>query len=140
MEFFLNVFTEFSCKKIVIAVKGLEPVTSCIRDQDATTVPARHMWETASLNQTQFMLQWLSISLHSLNSVKVLLHLGKTPIRLTTSTKPGNFFCTISIIKIKLIYEYRSRYPGCRKCLHTVTFLGFKKNVGVPLPCTINCS
>ena len=55
--------------------------TSCVRVQDATTVPARHMWETGSLNQAQFiMLQWLSISLNSLNSVKVPLHLGKTPL------------------------------------------------------------
>ena len=30
-------------KKIVITVKGLEPVTSCVRSQDATKVP---VWET----------------------------------------------------------------------------------------------
>ena len=54
--------------------------TFCARDQDANTAPARHMWETRSLNQAQFMLQWLSVSLNSLNSVKVLLHLGKTPL------------------------------------------------------------
>ena len=86
MEFFLNVFTEFSKfsdKKFVIIVKGLEPATqptSCVRDQHATTAPAGHMWETRSLNQAQFMLHWLSVSLNSLNSVKVLFHLGKTPI------------------------------------------------------------
>ena len=39
-------------KKIVVTVKGLEPVTSCERDQDAYTVPK------ISLNWTQFMLQW----------------------------------------------------------------------------------
>ena len=50
MEFFLNVFTEFSDKNIVIIVKGLKPATSCLRDQDATTVPARHMSEPGSLN------------------------------------------------------------------------------------------
>ena len=46
MEFFLNVFTEFaefSDKKIVITVRGLKPATSCVRDQHATTAPARHM-------------------------------------------------------------------------------------------------
>ena len=46
VEFFLNVFTEFSKfgdKKFAIKVKGLEPATSCVRDQDATTVPARHV-------------------------------------------------------------------------------------------------
>ena len=30
-------------KIFVITVKGFEPVTSCVRDQDATTVPERHM-------------------------------------------------------------------------------------------------
>ena len=39
-EFSLNVFAEFSDKNIVITVKGLEPATSCVRDQDATTAPA----------------------------------------------------------------------------------------------------
>ena len=29
-------------------LKGLEPATSCVRDQDATTVPARYMWGTVS--------------------------------------------------------------------------------------------
>ena len=45
-------------KIFVITVKGLKPVTSCVRDQDATAVPARHMSETGSLNLAQFMLQW----------------------------------------------------------------------------------
>ena len=57
MEFLLNVFTEFTDKKYLL-LKGLEPATSCIRDQDATTAPARHVWETGSLNWAQFMLQW----------------------------------------------------------------------------------
>ena len=38
------------------------------------------MWEAGTLNWTQFMLQWLSFSLNLLNSVKVALHLGKTPL------------------------------------------------------------
>ena len=41
-----------------LSVKGLVPATSCVRDQDATTVPERHMWETGSLNWPQFMFQW----------------------------------------------------------------------------------
>ena len=45
-------------KIFVITVKGLKPATSCVRDQNATTAPARHMWETGSLNWAQFMLQW----------------------------------------------------------------------------------
>ena len=35
-------FTEFSDKKI-FTVKGLEPATSYVRGQDATTALARHM-------------------------------------------------------------------------------------------------
>ena len=50
MKFFLNVYTEFSDKIFVIRVKGLKPVTSCVRVQDATTAPARHIWETVSWN------------------------------------------------------------------------------------------
>ena len=60
MEFFLNVFTEFSkfSDKKYLSLKGLEPATSCVRDQDAITAPARQMWETGSLNWDKFMLQW----------------------------------------------------------------------------------
>ena len=32
-----------SVKNILVTVKGLEPATSCVREQDATTAPARHM-------------------------------------------------------------------------------------------------
>ena len=52
MEFFLNVFTEcseFSDESIYYYN---------VRHQDATTTPARHMWETWSLNWAQFMLHW----------------------------------------------------------------------------------
>ena len=41
----------------IITVKGLEPATSCVREQDVTTVPSRHMWETGSLNWSWFMIQ-----------------------------------------------------------------------------------
>ena len=70
MEIFLNVF----------AVKGLEPATSCVRDQDATTVPARHMWETGSLNWAQFMLHWFIRFPEFTEFSEVLPHLGKTPL------------------------------------------------------------
>ena len=54
-----------------------QSATKSVRDQDTSTAPARQMWETGSLNQAQFMLQSWSVSLNSLNSVKVLLNLGK---------------------------------------------------------------
>ena len=37
-------------KIFVITVKGLKPATSCVRDQDATIVPAGHMLESGSIN------------------------------------------------------------------------------------------
>ena len=54
VEFSLNVFTafaEFSDKYICHYSKRARTchtATSCVRDQEATTVPARHMWETGS--------------------------------------------------------------------------------------------
>ena len=50
-------FSEFSDKIFFITVEGLKPATSCVTDQDATTVLARHMWDTGSLHSAQFMLQ-----------------------------------------------------------------------------------
>ena len=57
--FFLNVFNEFSVKNVVKKGSNLPPV--CVRNQNASTVPTRHRWETRSLNWTQFMLQWFII-------------------------------------------------------------------------------
>ena len=37
-------------KLIVITVKGFEPATSCVGDQEASKMPVRHMRETGSLN------------------------------------------------------------------------------------------
>ena len=45
-------------KMFIITVKGLQPAISCVRDQDTSTAPARHMWETGPLNGPWFMLQW----------------------------------------------------------------------------------
>ena len=45
-------------KIFVITVKGFQPATTSVRDQNATTAPARHAWKTGSLNWGQFMLQW----------------------------------------------------------------------------------
>ena len=55
---FSEMFSQNSAKIFVFTLKGLEPTTSCVRDQDATIVPARHMLETGSLDSAQFMLQW----------------------------------------------------------------------------------
>ena len=34
---------EFNDKIFVVTVKGLEPDTSCVREQDVTAVPVRHL-------------------------------------------------------------------------------------------------
>ena len=79
-HFSLNVFTEFAeftDKNICLYSKKAQtchPATLCVRDQDATTAPARHMWETGSLNWAQFMLQWF------IKFTEFMFHLGKTPI------------------------------------------------------------
>ena len=57
IEFSINVFTEFSDKNICHyrhRALTYHPATSCVRDQDTTTAPARHLWETGSLNWVLF--------------------------------------------------------------------------------------
>ena len=86
IEFSLNVFTkfsEFNDKNICHYSKRAQTchqATSCVGDQDATTVPVRHMWETWSLNGLWFMLQWLIRFLEFAKFNEFLFHLGKTPI------------------------------------------------------------
>ena len=63
MGFFLNVLhwiRWIQWQKIydIKRTRTCHSPTSCVRDQHATTAPARHMWETGSLNWAQFMLQW----------------------------------------------------------------------------------
>ena len=64
----------------VITVEELEPATSSVRDQDATTVPAINTWEIGSLNWLQFMLQWFITFPEFAEFTEFLLNLGKTPI------------------------------------------------------------
>ena len=76
-------FTEFNDKNICHygkRARTCHPATSCVRGvrgQDATTVPARHMWQTGSLNWAQFMLQWF---IRFPEFSEFLFQLGKTPI------------------------------------------------------------
>ena len=56
-EFSLNIFNELSDKNIFITVKCYEHATSCVRDENTNTAPARHTLESGSLNWLQFMLQ-----------------------------------------------------------------------------------
>ena len=63
------------------------PFTSCVRDQDTTTAPARHMWETGSLNWAQFMLQQFIRFPGFAEFSEFLFHLGKTPVFLSHTCK-----------------------------------------------------
>ena len=90
---FPKCFTEFSDKNICHyskRAKPASPATSCVRDQDATTAPARHMLETGSLNWAKFILQWFIsfpefIEFAEFNESS--LHLGKTPMYSSVSRK-----------------------------------------------------
>ena len=63
MGVFPKCYTEFSDKNICQYSKRAQaynPATSCVRDQDATTAPSRHMWEIGTLNWAHIMLQWFT--------------------------------------------------------------------------------
>ena len=86
MEFSLNVFTEFveySDKNICLYSKRARTchqTTSCVKDQDATSVSARYMWKTGSLNWAHFMLPWFIWFPEFVEFTEFLFHLGKTAI------------------------------------------------------------
>ena len=61
--FSLNSLSSVTKMYDIKRTRTCHPATSCVRNQHATTVPARHMWEIGSLNWIQFMLQWfISVS------------------------------------------------------------------------------
>ena len=136
-------------KVLVITIKELEPVTSCVRDQDATTGPARHMWETGSLNWSQFMLQWFFRFHHFSESSA---HLRKTRIipPLTAGRKP-NFSlirrsypcCTILVLKRKISNSKKLiQQSGLLKVLplsHSHLVVKARLHVPSPSPCPSPC-
>ena len=67
-------------KILVITIKGFEPATFSVREQDVTTAPARHMWETGPLNWLQFMLHWFIRFSEFAEFTEFLFHFGKTPM------------------------------------------------------------
>ena len=100
-------------------LKGLEPTTFCVTDQDATTVPARHMWGTGSLNWAQFILQWFVRFLEFPEFTELSFHLGKTPI------------CQKAIRKDNMSV----RGCGSRVCLCVAPFTGW-----IRMPPILTCS
>ena len=114
-------------KIFVITVKGLKPATFCVRDHDATTAPAWRMWETGSLNWAQFILQWFSDFLNSLNSVhrKILNSTG--PNVFIFKQLLANFDQIISWRTLRLLSPYgKSQIHGCPvlQLLHCNWWLG----------------
>ena len=91
-QFYLNVFTEFadfSEKILVITVKGLEPATYYVRDQDATTLPAWHRQHRGSIHRVQFIIQEFIRFPEFAEFSEFLFHLGKTPLAMCEKV-----FCT----------------------------------------------
>ena len=78
-EFLTHACENITFKNICHYSKGFKPANSCVRHQDATTAPLRHMWETRSLHFPQFMLQWFIRSPEYAEFIEFLFHLGKTP-------------------------------------------------------------
>ena len=76
------------CFTFVITVKGLEHGTSCLRVQNVTALPARHMLEQDLKIEPSSCFSDLSNSLSSMNSMKVLLHFGKSPLKHFRSNIP----------------------------------------------------
>ena len=102
---FPKCFTEFSDKNICHYSKRartcclLHKRWGCYHSASKTHV------ETGSLNWAQFMLQWFSDFLNSLNSVKVLLYLRKTPLWPAYKTIKRLQFCvntTFSMANVTL--------------------------------------
>ena len=95
-------------KIFVIMVKGFKPATSCARDQDATTAPARHRWETGSLNWSQFMLQWFIRFPKFTEFTEFLFQLGKTPLRIES-----HLFATQGKETLVIQRQYQRNFICC---------------------------
>ena len=86
------------------------PATFCVRDQDATTVPARHMWETGSLNWAQLMLQWF---IRFPEFSEFLFHLGENSnIHNTLRIDDVQMFCILWAHQANpwILVDQRKRY------------------------------
>ena len=87
MEFFLSVSVNSVTKIYVI-----ERVRTChilVRDQDATTAPARHLYETGFLSPVHASM------IYQIPRMTVVLHLGKTPL----------YFCILAGVLNLLLNE-----------------------------------
>ena len=138
-------------KIFVISAKGLEPVVSYVRDQDATTAPARHMWDTGSLNWPKFMLQWFIQFPEFTKFTKFLFNLRKTPLdRINTvsclvisdwTNERTNVSCYFMLTYMDLITELHCGSllscppplprPCCKRILQYLTCLLAQKTFSV---------
>ena len=105
-------FTEFSDRNICHYCKRAwtcHPATSCVRDQDVTTSPARHVWEIGSLNWAEFMLQWF---IRFPEFSEFLFHLGKTPMTNVAYCLPWSQSLSLSHRVVNGPLESQSQYIG----------------------------
>ena len=80
--FFYKCFTEFSEKSFVISTKGLEPATQppLVRETRLLAQRQQDACRDRIFKLNPIHASVTSNSLNSLNSVKILLYLGKTPL------------------------------------------------------------
>ena len=86
MEFFLS---EFSDKKNIYVIERVRTCHILVRDQDATTAPARHLYETGFLSPIHTSM------IYQIPRMTVVLHLGKTPL----------YFCILAGVLNLLLNE-----------------------------------
>ena len=135
VELILNVSTEFSDKIFIITVKGLELGTSCVRDQDATTAPARHLWEAGSLNWAQFMLQWFIrfSEFTEFNESSVPFRKNSSEIHFFVSST--NFYTKVNCFWVNTTYECPLNYMLLSlNCLHRDEVPGSTPHSSIPSP------
>ena len=111
-------------EKNLITVKGLKSATSCVRGQDASTVPARHISEARSLNWLQFMLQWFIRFPEFAEFTAFLFHLGKTLMSTWSSVDWPIFKCN---------FHLRNRYKTINNTNFSVWYIFFGGATDTPI-------
>ena len=122
-----------------IFIPGINTATSCVRDQDATTEPARHVWETGSLNSVQdavteparhtwetgslnsvqFMLQWFIIlpEFAEFNETSLFRKNFNHSPKLRT-WKPNIYDKTTTVMLLfKVFWTFHAKYQSPNKTL-----------------------
>ena len=97
---------KYFCNKRVF-----EPATSCVRNQDATTVPARHVRDKILNLKIQFMLQrFLSFSEFA-EFTQFPFHLGKNSIEVA-----GGKYFELAVASWIMLFTSTSVKLYCLRC------------------------